>query len=66
MMRLFIVRCAKGYAIRRPGSIRASAVLHTRKAAITRARAMLPDELYIERARARDRMRAGKNKWYRV
>jgi Uncharacterized protein conserved in bacteria (DUF2188) len=63
---VFIERREQGdYAIRKPGSERASAVLPTQAAAIERAREMDPDSaVHVERVR--DTNVGGRDKWRKV
>ena len=63
---LFIERREQGdYAVRRPGSERASAVLPTQSAAIDRAREINPDAaVHVERVR--DTNVGGRDKWRKV
>ena len=60
---LYIERREQGdYAVRKPGSERASAVLPTQAAAIERAREMNPDAaVHVERVR--DTNVGGRDKW---
>ncbi len=63
---LFIERRDQGdYAVRKPGSERASAVLPTQSAAINRAREINPDAaVHVERIR--DTNVGGRDKWRKV
>ena len=63
---LFIERREQGdYAIRKPGSERASAILPTQSEAIERAREMAPDAaIHVERVR--DTNVGGRDKWRKV
>ena len=63
---LYIERREKGdYAVRRPGSERASAVLPTQAQAIERARKINPDAaVHVERVR--DTSGGGRDKWRKV
>ena len=63
---LYIERREKGdYAVRRPGSERASAVLPTQAQAIERARKINPDAaVHVERVR--DTSVGGRDKWRKV
>ena len=62
---VFIERREKGgYAVRKPGSERASAVLPTQAEAVERAREMHPDaSIFVERVR--DTSVGGRDKWRR-
>ena len=63
---LFIERREQGdYAIRKPGSERASAILPTQAEAIERAREMAPNAaIHVERVR--DTNVGGRDKWRKV
>ena len=63
---VFIERRQQGdYAVRKPGSERASAVLPTQSAAIERAREMNP-EAAVHVERVRDTSVGGRDKWRKV
>ena len=63
---LFIERREQGdYAVRKPGSERASAVLPTQAEAIERARKMSPEStVHVERVR--DTNLGGRDKWRKI
>jgi hypothetical protein len=63
---LFIEKREQGdYAVRKPGSERASAVLPTQRKAIERAREINPDStVHVERVR--DTNVGGRDKWRKV
>ena len=63
---LYIEKTRTGeYAIRRPGSERASAILPTQAKAIERARGMNPEAvIYVERVR--DIYVGGRDRWRKV
>ena len=63
---LYIVKTEKGkYAIRRPGSGRASAILPTQVKAIERAREINPDAaIYVERVK--DQLVGGRDRWRKI
>jgi hypothetical protein len=59
---LYIERTEQGYAVRKPGSERASAILPTQAKAIERAREMNPNAaVHVERVR--DTNVGGRDKW---
>jgi hypothetical protein len=61
---LFIERREEGdYAVRRPGSKRASAVLPTQAEAIARAKQMDPNAA-VHAERVRETTRGGRDKWH--
>lgn len=63
---LFIERREQGdYAVRKPGSERASAVLPTQAEAIEKARQMNPDSAVLVE-RVRDTNVGGRDKWRKV
>jgi hypothetical protein len=63
---VFIERREQGdYAVRKPGSEKASAVLPTQAAAIERAREMNPDSAVLVE-RVRDTNFGGRDKWRKV
>ncbi len=64
MSRFFIERREKegDYAIRRPGSDRASGIADTQREALEQARGIDPDAT-IEVERVRDTNRGGRDKW---
>ena len=63
---VFIERRERGdYAVRKPGSERASAVLPTQAEAVERAREMHPDAAILVE-RVRDTSVGGRDKWRRA
>jgi hypothetical protein len=63
---VFIERREQGdYAVRKPGSEKASAVLPTQAAAIERAREMNPDSAVLVE-RVRDTKFGGRDKWRKI
>jgi len=63
---LFIERREQGdFAIRRPGSARASAIVSTQREAIDRARTLIPDAaVHVERVRNTNV--GGRDKWRKI
>ena len=63
---IYILRRESGdYAVRRPGSERASAILRTRDQAVSWVREHIPEAaIYVERVR--DTSLGGRDRWRRV